>query len=335
MRLFEKNSTSRLVFHPGPAPSAPTVEEILAGLREQPRRIHPKFFYDTRGSQLFDRITALPEYYPTRTEKEILHRYRHMIAAHTGGARLLIEPGAGSSEKIGLLIDALRPSAYVAIDIAGEHLRAAGERLTQRFPDLECHALVGDHCGALQLPRNLPQAERLIFYPGSSIGNFEPRAAAAFLQQWRRLAGPGGGLLIGVDRPKDSAVLNAAYNDAEGVTAAFNKNMLTHVNRLADGDFAEDAFDHVAFYNEPRQRIEMHLQSRFDHTVRVGGETFRLRAGERIHTENSYKYSSQAFAMLAAGAGFRHRRTWSDSQGLFDVHYLEADPFAPGARTLH
>lgn len=335
MKALDQQTEQGLFFYPRVADHTEIAQEILEGLRQKPRRIHPKFFYDSHGSQLFDRITELPEYYPTRAEKETLRRYRHVIAAHTGGGRVLIEPGSGSSEKVALLIDALRPSAYVAIDIAGDHMRAAGRRLTQRFPGLECHALVADHCAPLQLPQNLPRAERLIFYPGSSIGNFDPPAAVEFLRRWRKLAGPGSGLLIGVDCPKDDAILNAAYNDRQGITAAFNKNVLRHVNRLADGDFNLDVFDHVAFYNRALGRVEMHLESRCDHPVRIAGATIRLRAGERIHTESSYKYTTQAFAMLAATAGFQHRQTWRDSRGLFAVHYLVAAPHVAPGTTLH
>jgi len=328
MRALDPRQGQRLYFYPRSANRGDVVGEILEGLRRTPRRIHPKFFYDSHGSQLFDRITESTEYYPTRAEKEILRRYRHVIAAHTGTGRVLIEPGSGSSEKVALLIDALRPSAYVGIDIAGDHIQLAAERLARQFPELECHAVEADHSAEVQLPR-LPGVERLLFYPGSSIGNLDPHDAVAFLRRWRELAGAGCGLLIGVDRPKQEAVLNAAYNDKQGVTAAFNKNVLNHVNRLADGDFNPDAFAHVAFYNPACSRVEMHLESQCDQRVRVAGETFEFCAGERIHTESSYKYTTRAFAALAATAGFRHRQTWYDSNDLFAVHYLEAEPRPP------
>lgn len=327
MRALDPQQGQRLYFYPHTVDTGDVTREIVEGLRQTPRRIHPKFFYDTHGSQLFDRITELPEYYPTRAEKEILRRYRHVIATHTGIARVLIEPGSGSSEKVALLIEALQPCAYVGIDIAGDHMQVAGQRLAERFPDLECHAVAADHCDEdFQLPGELPAGERLIFYPGSSIGNFDPQAAVDFLRRWRRIAGPNGALLIGVDSPKEESVLNAAYNDRQGVTAAFNKNVLNHINRLAEGNFSVDAFDHVAFYNPARSRVEMHLQSRYDHPVTIGGETFQFEAGERIHTENSYKYTTQGFSMLASIAGFRLRQTWRDSNALFSVHYLIADP---------
>lgn len=329
MRALDPRQGQGLRFYPREAEHSDVVGEILEGLRQTPRRIHPKFFYDTHGSQLFDRITEQPEYYPTRSEKEILRRYRHVIAAHSGTGRVLIEPGSGSGEKVALLIDALRPSAYVAIDIAGDHMHLANQRLIQQFPDLECHAVAADHCKMLTLPRELPGAERLVFYPGSSIGNFDPQDAVEFLGRWRQMAGPGCGLLIGVDRPKQESILNAAYNDKQGVTAAFNKNVLQHINRLAEGDFSEQNFEHLAFYNPACSRMEMHLECLRDHSVTVGGETFAFVAGERIHTESSYKYTTRAFATLAGAAGFRYRQTWHDSNDLFSVHYLEAEPPPP------
>lgn len=317
-------ASDRLYFYSHPVANGDICREVLAGLRQRPRSIHPKFFYDAEGAQLFERITALPEYYPTRSERQILRRHGPAITACAGTGRVLIEPGSGSSSKVELLLDALRPSAYVALDIAAQQLRSAALRLTRRFPWLEIHAVAADYSSHLPLPPALVAQPRLVFYPGSTIGNFEPPQAQQFLRRLHRLAGPAGALLIGVDLDKDVDVLERAYNDGSGITAAFNRNALHHLNRVAATDFQPERFRHVAFFNRELSRIEMHLESAAAQCVHVAGDSIELADGERIHTENSYKYSPERFAALAASAGFALHRSWYDRDRLFGVHYLLA-----------
>jgi dimethylhistidine N-methyltransferase len=309
--------------HPTPADFA---AEVLAGLRRRPRYIPPKFFYDARGSQLFDAITALPEYYLTRAEVEVLTANAAEIAARVGTGSLLVEPGGGSCAKVRILLEGLRPCAYVPMDISREHLRAAAEQVAAEFPWLEVHASCADFTRAMSLPSTAPEPEgpRVAFFPGSSIGNFDPEGAVGFLAAVAELVGSGGFLLIGADRKKDKAILDAAYDDAAGVTAAFNLNLLTRMNRELGADFDLAAWRHRAFYNEAAGRIEMHLLSACAQTVHVAGETFEFAAGETIHTENSYKYADAEFQALAARAGFRPEAVWTDMHGLFAVHLLQA-----------
>ena len=297
-------------------------EELLEGLRSPPRSINPKFFYNERGSELFSQICELEEYYPTRTEIEILASRRESIADALGPGCELVEPGAGSCEKVRYLLDELQPSAYLPLDISRDFLLESAARLRESFPELEVKPVVADFSEEFELPDSA--GRRVVFYPGSTIGNFEPRAAAAFLRRAADLVGEGGGLLIGVDLHKDPDVLNAAYNDSRGLTAAFNRNILHHANELLDADFDPDGFEHVAFYNEPQQRIEMHLESRESQTVRCDDCVMEFAAGERIHTEYSHKYTIDGFGALAAEAGFEPRHCWTDANGLFSVHYLEA-----------
>jgi len=309
--------------HPTPADFA---SEVLAGLRRRPRYIPPKFFYDARGSQLFDAITALPEYYLTRAEVEVLTTNAADIAARVGTGSLLVEPGGGSCAKVRILLEGLRPCAYVPMDISREHLRAAAEQVAAEFPWLEVHASCADFTRAMTLPATAPEPEgpRVAFFPGSSIGNFDPEGAVGFLTAVAELVGPGGFLLIGADRKKDKAVLDAAYDDAAGVTAAFNLNLLARINRELGADFDLGAWRHRAFYNEALGRIEMHLVSEREQTVHVAGETFQFAIGETIHTENSYKYADDEFQALAARAGFHPEAVWTDTRGLFAVHLLRA-----------
>jgi dimethylhistidine N-methyltransferase len=307
--------------HPTPADLA---AEVLAGLRRRPRYIPPKFFYDTRGSQLFDAITVTPEYYLTRTEVEVLKTNAAAIAARVGTGSLLVEPGGGSCAKVRILLEGLRPCAYVPMDISREHLRLAAEQVAAEFPWLEVHASCADFTRAMQLPPSAPVGPRVAFFPGSSIGNFDPEGAVGFLAAVAALVGPGGFLLIGVDLKKDRAVLDAAYDDAAGVTAAFNLNLLARVNRELGADFDLGAWRHRAFYNEALGRIEMHLVSVRAQTVQVAGEAFAFAPGETIHTENSYKYGIEEFQGLAARAGFEPQAVWTDPAGLFSVHLLRA-----------
>lgn len=298
--------------------------DLVAGLSSRHRGISPKYFYDAEGSALFDRICELPEYYPTRTELRILTDNAHEIARHAGERAEIVEFGAGSLRKIRLLLDALQPSRYIPIDISGEHLAAAARGLRADYPRLDIQAVAADYTRALDLPAGGPRAGRRIgFFPGSTIGNFTPDEALEFL---RVAAGVlrGGALLVGADLVKEPSVLHAAYNDAQGVTAAFNLNVLARANRELGADFDLARFSHSAFYNAPLQRIEMHLVSRARQRVTICGQSFDFAEGEALHTENSYKFTVESLRALAARAGFRAGPVWTDPQGLFSVHWLAA-----------
>jgi dimethylhistidine N-methyltransferase len=301
--------------------------EALAGLRREPKSLSPKFFYDKRGSELFDRICELDEYYPTRTETAILDRYAGEIAALLGENCVLIEYGSGSSRKIRLLLDELGGRlTYIAIDISKQHLLESAKELSESYPELEVIAVCADYTKPFELPapKRHASGKRVVFFPGSTIGNFSPLEARRFLQTTARQVGPGGSLLIGVDLKKDSESLHAAYNDSLGVTAAFNKNLLRRMNVELGADFDLASFRHQAFYNSEAGRIEMHLESLKDQRVRVNGTFIAFRGGETIHTENSYKFHVEEFQGLAAAAGFRPVRVWTDRQRLFSVQYLTA-----------
>ena len=296
--------------------------EILAGLQAKPKSINPKYFYDTIGSQLFEQITQLPEYYPTRTEKQLLDKYQGEIAEYCGSDCIFIEPGSGNCEKVRLLLDSFKPAVYVPMDISAEFLRSAAMDLGLEYPWLNVYAVCADFNQSWSFVDDLPDGKRVVFYPGSTIGNLEPAAALDFLTRIRSVVGSGGGALIGVDLHKSSDLLNAAYNDAEGVTADFNFNVLSRINDLLDAEFDRAEFEHKAFYNGERQRIEMHLVSRRAQSIRCNGSTIGMAAGESIHTENSYKYSLEGFSELATSAGLAVTRSWVDEDGLFSVHYL-------------
>ena len=317
--------------HPTPASFR---DEVLRGLASRPRSIPPKFFYDEEGSRLFQEICELPEYYLTRTEIGILRAHAGEMAEHIGLGRLLIEFGSGSSEKVRLLLGALRPAAYMPLDISREHLWSASRTLAAEYPDVAVHAVCTDYTQDMALPYDSPDnaagdqigLRKLAFFPGSSVGNFDPEGALAFMHRVSRLVQPDGGLLIGVDLKKDPRLLHAAYNDAQGVTAAFNLNLLARMNRELEADFDLASFRHRAFYDEGLGRIEMHLVSLRDQTVTVAGEQFHFEPGEGIHTENSYKYGLEEFQALAAQAGFRPVKVWTDPARLFSVHYLGVNP---------
>ena len=305
--------------HPQPADF---YAEVLEGLRREPRYIPPKFFYDETGSQLFDAICELPEYYPTRTEMQLLQNHAGEIAELIGKDCLLIEPGSGSSHKVRLLLDVMQPAAYMPMDISGAHLRKAAEKLVRDYPWLEVHATCIDFTAELELHFCPPDLHKVAFFPGSSVGNFEPDDAVVFLQRMAEMVGPGGGLLIGVDLKKDAAVLKAAYDDAQGITARFNLNLLTRINRELQGDIDLANFRHHAFYNPGQGRVEMHLISQADCQISVAGEAFSFREGDGIHTENSYKYTPDEFIALASRAGFRSVNVWCDPDELFSLHYF-------------
>ena len=293
---------------------------VLAGLARDPKRIEPKFFYDAKGSELFETICAQPEYYPPDAEREILETHRTEIAEALGSGCVLIEPGAGSAAKVRLFLDQLRPSVYVPLDISGDFLLQAAHRLADDFPWLDIHAACIDFAHRLCLPERLPETHKVAFFPGSSLGNFEPAEALRFLREVRTAVGAGGRLLIGIDIPKQTAILNAAYNDASGITAAFNKNLLHRIRNELESDIEPEQFDHLAFYNTALDRIEMHLKSRTAQQVRINGDLFHFARGETIHTECSYKYAPERFRKMAEQAGFRHQQVWTDRRGLFSVH---------------
>ena len=297
---------------------------IAAGLLAQPARVAPKYFYDRLGSHLFEAITELPEYYPTRTEAGIFAAHGAAIGAQVGAGATLVDLGAGSCEKAVRLFPLLEPRRYVAIDISVDYLHDALRRIQREHPALEVIGLGQDFSAALDLPDELIDGRAVFFYPGSSIGNFTPAEALAFLRRVRERA-DGGGLLIGVDLVKDAHVLQAAYDDALGVTAAFNLNLLRQLNRLIGSDFAIAQWQHVALYNAPQARVEMHLQAREDLLVRWPGAQRRFQAGERLHTESSYKYRIDAFAALLLEAGFAAPRHWCDDDRAFAVFWAGAD----------
>jgi len=306
--------------HPKPADF---YADVMHGLQQKQKMIPPKYFYDQLGSQLFDAICELPEYYPTRTELSILEAKAKEIADCIGPECLLVEPGSGSSYKVRTLLDILKPQAYIPMDISKTYLIQAASKISDDYPWLEVHASCIDFTAKLHLPDELPEMNKKVaFFPGSSIGNFEPADAVHFLTDMAEMVGPDGGLLIGVDLKKDSSILNAAYNDASQVTADFNLNLLSRVNAELDGEFDLDKFDHHAFYNDSLGRIEMHLISSFEQQVMLDDTQISFAAGESIHTECSYKYTIEEFQALAGQAGFKSDKVWTDPDDLFSVHYF-------------
>ena len=292
--------------------------ELAAGLQASAAFTHPKYLYDALGSRLFEAITELPEYYPTRTEAAIFARHAPEMAALLPAGMTLVDLGAGNCEKAARLFDVLRPSRYVAVDISVEFLRSALQRLQRQHPVMEMVGVGMDFSAHLTLPPEAGEGQRLMFYPGSSIGNFTPRDALAFLRQARQ-ATQGGGLLIGVDLVKPLGVLVPAYDDALGVTAAFNRNMLLYINRLLGSDFDVSQWRHRALFNSPDARIEMHLDAQQDVTVRWPGVQREFKQGESIHTENSCKYTPQQFEDMLRAAGFSRVQQWRDAQDWFAV----------------
>ena len=304
-------------------PQRRMLDEVQAGLARPQKEISPKFFYDARGCELFEAICGLPEYYPTRTELAIMREHAHAMAERLGRDCALIEIGCGNSEKTRLLLEKLQPRVFVPVDIAREQLEASCNVLAASFPGMAIVALRADFSGEVALPdAGLGAARRVLYFPGSTIGNFTPDEARAFLARWAPLLGAGGGALIGVDLKKDGAVLNAAYNDAQGVTAEFNLNVLGRINRELGADFDLAAFRHRARYDARLGRIEMHLESLIEQQVTIAGNTFSLRAGETIHTENSCKYDIAEFQALGRAAGFSPEHCWTDDERLFSVHYF-------------
>ncbi len=305
------------------APDNGFLADVLVGLSRPRKSLPCKYFYDREGSALFDAICTLDEYYPTRTETALLHDRAADVAALAGPGATLVELGSGSSVKVRILLDALDdPAMYVPVDISREHLVAAAARLAGDYPAVTVVPVAADYVRGFALPRGVRPDRMVVFFPGSTIGNFRPAEALTFLRGLGQRLGAGTRLLIGVDLRKDRRILEAAYNDAAGVTAAFNMNLLARINRELSGTFDLTRFAHRAHYDAVRGRIEMHLKSLVPQTVRVAGRPFRFAAGETIHTENSYKYSVGGFRRLAARAGWAAEHGWTDADGLFSLHWM-------------
>jgi dimethylhistidine N-methyltransferase len=309
-------------FHDYHPTSASLMSEVLEGLAANPKVLPPKLFYDDRGAQLFERICELPEYYLTRTEIAILERHAREIAALVDDGACLVELGSGAGVKVRLLLEHLRPRMYVPIDISRRQLRASAHALAGEYHWLEVHPVCADYCQPLELDFFPENARRLVFFPGSTLGNFDPDEATVFLENLLPVVGEEGSLLVSIDLKKEVKRLEAAYDDAAGVTAAFNLNILARLQRDLDAEIDPRGFRHQAFYNREAGRVEMHLISRRPQTVLLDGREFRFDEGETIHTENSYKYSIEEFQRLAASAGYRPLRVWTDREALFSVHLL-------------
>jgi len=309
-------------------------EAVIKGLSARPKSLSPKFFYDHRGSELFEQICLQPEYYLTRTEERILVQALGEIAELAGPDAVLLELGSGASRKIRLLLEALRPSDYLGVDISRDFLVESTRRLAADYPWLDVHAVWADFSRRMAMPQGLNGRRTLAFFPGSSIGNFEPAAAEAFLRDLHQMLPADSGLLIGVDLIKDETRLNAAYNDAAGLTAQFNLNLLERMRRELGAELDPSQFRHQAFYNTEAARIEMHLQSQTRQSIRVGERSFEFAPGETLHTENSCKYSIPGFRAMAQRAGFRPQAVWTDAEQLFSVHYLSSEA-SMGSSTRH
>ena len=299
-------------------------DHVVAGLGDDPKWLSAKYFYDAAGSELFEEITRLPEYYPTRTELSILERNAPAMSASIPLAAALIEFGTGSTKKARILLAAApQIAAYVPVDISAEFLAQEAASVRRDVPNIAVLPVAADFTRDFDLPPQIRNRPRVGFFPGSTIGNFEPQDAAEFLRQAGRILGSGATMIVGVDRIKDEAVLNAAYDDAAGVTAQFNLNILRRMNRELGGNFDLAAFRHRAFYNAADHRIEMHRESLKAQTVTVAGRGFSFAKGETIHTENSYKYTVESFRALAQSAGWRPVATWTDANDYFAVHALK------------
>ena len=320
-----------------PAPGAPPassdfLSDVIAGLSSEPRTLPCKYFYDERGAALFQKICEQPEYYITRTEIDILDRYRAEIAANLGPQIDLIGLGTGSGTKTRILIEALeKPAVYIPVDISEKQLRKSAALFRKIFPDLEILPVCADYLQPVTLPSTRRKAARnVVYFPGSTIGNFEPGEATEFLRRIANVCCRGGALLIGVDLRKDRDVIEAAYNDTAGVTAQFNLNLLARANRELGGDFDLQRWQHRAIYNSDAGRIEMYLISQIDQAVHIADYTFEFRSGEKITTEFSYKYAPEGFAALARNAGFEFQKVWTDDARLFGVFYFTCSPDTSG-----
>lgn len=300
------------------------VQEVLTGLRSTPPFISPKFFYDQLGSRLFEVITLLDEYYPTRVEKKIMQQNAEEIAAAVNDCDMLVDLGAGNCAKASDLFDSIKPKRYRALDISKDFLELALNDLQKRFPKIEMDSQVCDLNEQLDLP-DLADVRKVFFYPGSSIGNFEPPKASHFLKNIAMLCDGKGGLLIGVDLEKDDQILNNAYNDSLGITAAFNLNVLHHINRVIGSNFKTANWQHYAIFNKLQSRIEMYLKALKDVEITYQNGVHHFKAGDLIHTENSYKYTKASFTEMLSKAGFKHIKTWTDAEEYFLVCYASAE----------
>ncbi len=298
--------------------------DVIGDLSRFPKKLSPKYFYDAKGSELFEQITVLPEYYPTRTELAILRERGDEIARLIPQGAALVEFGAGATTKVRLLLERSSFAAYVPVDISGDFLKAQAEGLRRDFPELGVYPVVADFTAPFALPDAVAAMPKVGFFPGSTLGNFEPQEARAFLWSARKILGRGSQMIIGVDLEKDERTLYNAYNDAAGITARFNLNLLERINRELGGNFDLSGFMHRSIYNSDRHRIEMHLISRKAQSVRLLGHHFSFRPGESIHTENSYKYSFERFAALAQASGWQVKESWTDKGRMFSVHALVA-----------
>jgi dimethylhistidine N-methyltransferase len=305
-------------------PTSTFARDVIGDLSRAPKRLSPKYFYDAAGSELFEQITVLPEYYPTRTELSILRNQANAISTFIPEGAALAEFGAGATTKVRLLLGACRLGAYVPVDISGDFLNAQAQGLRADYPGLGVYPVTADFTAPFELPEAVREMPKVGFFPGSTLGNFEPGEACTFLKSARAILGQGARMVIGVDLEKDERTLYDAYNDTAGVTARFNLNVLHRINRELGGDFDVGAFIHRAVYNRDRHRIEMHLISKKALTAEVLGQKFSFRPGESIHTENSYKYSIDRFALLARVSGWRLMETWTDRDAMFSVHALVA-----------
>ncbi len=319
---------------PPPGADDTFVADVVGGLQASPKRVPAKYFYDDTGSLLFERITDLPEYYPTRCEMRILQEHAADLAELIPDDAVLVEFGAGASKKARILLRAAPQIAvYVPVDICAEMIKREAAEMRPDFPQLKVLPVAADITQDFVLPPEAKAAPlRVGFFPGSTIGNFEPHEAAGFLRHAGKILGPGARLIIGADLIKPAEILNAAYNDAAGLTAKFNLNLLTRINRELGGNFKLDGFEHHAFYNRERHRVEMHLASLRRQKAKVAGETIEFRAGETIHTENSYKYSIEKLAALARGAGWRPLQVWTDARNYFSIQAFELTEEPPPVR---
>ncbi len=299
------------------------LEEVLDGLSQPNKSIPSKFFYDERGSELFEEITELEEYYPTRTERTILTENVSEIGSYLGEDVLLIEPGSGSSDKTRILLDRLNNiTGYIPIDISGDYIFNVAENLRKHYPEIEICPLQADYTHTLKLPEVKSDGRKVVFYPGSTIGNFKRDTVDRFLEVVAEMVGQQGAFLIGVDLIKEVSVLEAAYNDSKGVTATFNKNILNHINKALNSSFDLDKFEHKAIWNDDDGRIEMYLVCKEEHEVQINGTTISFKKGEHIHTENSHKYTLAQFEKIVA-PWFEVRKVWMDENQWFSLQYLE------------
>ena len=314
-----------ITFHDHKPEALSLYAAVVDGLSREEKSIPPKFFYDKRGSELFECICRQPEYYPPDVEQRMLSQLADEIASLTGTGRILVEPGVGSATKVRLLLDVLRPAAFVPMDISFDYLKNVMKILAVEYPWLPIHAACVDFTHSLPIPEETPSGPRLLFFPGSSLGNFHQEEAGDFLKIVHDMLGRDGMLLIGVDTKKSETLLHAAYNDAAGVTAEFNLNLLHRMRRELNAELDPKVFEHKAFYNGDAGRIEMHLVSKRPQKLRVNGHCFDFEAGESIHTENSYKYAPDEFLSLASGSGFAEVRHWVDDNGLFAIYLLSTN----------